>query len=169
MGVHSLRPALLVASVALVGFGWTGSSSASPLADGTALARADLELQLILEINRAREARGLAPLAADPLLGELARQRSWELATSGQLSHYGPDGSLRFVVLLDQRGVPYDVAGENLGWNVGPDAEGPRVAVETWAASPAHAANLFGARFSVAGLGAVSVDGRTYYTLLVTG
>jgi uncharacterized protein YkwD len=163
------RPVGVVASLALLASGWTTSVGAAPTAGGAAQARGDLELQLILEVNRARAGRGLGPLLADGALGEVARERSWEIVNSGRFSHYGADGSLRFVALLDQHGIPFDAAGENLDWNTAADADGPRVAVDVWANSPAHAANLFGAQFSMAGLGVVSVDGRTYYTLIVKG
>src|SRR5204863_8412734 len=84
-------------------------------------ARQDLELQIIVASNQARQARSLAPLAADDGIGALAHERSQDMAQNNYFSHYAPDGTLIFGKLLHDHQVAFVHAGENLAGDTYPD------------------------------------------------
>ena len=161
---------LIAALLALAALAWGGAAVAAP--DSTIAAldiRADLEQQTFDDINEARQQRGVAALNADSELGNLARERSQDMALNHYFSHYAADGSLIFVRLLDADNVPFLKAGENLAWNTYSDDVSAQVAVDGWKASPAHARNLYDSAYSRAGLGAVNADGKKYYTIIFVG
>ncbi len=143
---------------------------AKPMVEAPNLsARDDLEVQTILDVNAARMARGLAPLYADASLGELARERSFDMAAHNYFSHYAPDGTAFYVRLLDDSHIAYTYAGENLAWNTYGDDVSAQTAVNGWIASPPHAENLFSADYTRAGIGVVSIAGKKYFTLIFVG
>jgi uncharacterized protein YkwD len=165
------RGAILLAAgcVSILAVVLGGSAEASPARAVAADTRTDLEWQALDDVNQARTTRGLAPLAADDMLVELARERSADMATRGYFSHYDANGSPIYVQLLDEHNIWFGHAGENLAWNVYGDDVSARTAVDGWIASPPHAANLFSGDYDKAGLGVVSVDGKKYYTLIFLG
>jgi uncharacterized protein YkwD len=95
-------------------------------------------------VNRHREAQGLAPLAADGKLDELAREHSAQMATSGRLDHSGFQS--RF------RRSGYGLCVENVGWNY----DTPLAQIDAWRKSQGHARNLRDARVSRMGAGEVA-------------
>lgn len=99
-------------------------------------------------INGYREEGGLAPLALDEQLTEIACARAEEIAWSGKHSHTRPNGKF-FSSILTDAGITKGVAGENIGWGY-PDAQS---VCEAWKASETHYENIMTADFTKTGVG----------------
>ena len=122
---------------------------------------------MITSVNEVRAQHGLAPLAEVGVLEELATERSVDMATRQYFSHTTPEGVDVFA-MMDQRGISYSTAGENLAWNTHGDDVTAWVAVDGWKTSPPHADNMFNGGFSRAGIGVVSRDdGQKIFTLIL--
>jgi uncharacterized protein YkwD len=133
---------------------------------GQATPRDDLELGAMQRINALRAERGLPELVAAGQLDQVARARSLDMATNHYLSHVAPDGSDVYG-LLDAHGYPWLGAGENLYRSTLRDETSIQAAVEFWAGSPQHAANLFNVGYREAGIGVAEGDDGVYFTLVV--
>lgn len=128
-----------------------------------------LEQAMFDDINALRVRNGLPPLAPDPALIALARERSADMAARNYFSHTTPEG-LSVFDLMEARGIPYAWAGENLARNNYPEAETERVAFDSLVASPPHFQNMLGPNYTRMGVGvAVDGDGMFYFTMLFTG
>src|SRR3954470_24673345 len=77
---------------------------------------ADRTQELLDRINEMRIEAGVDVLAPDTSLGAVAEERSDDMATRHYFSHTTPDGTDLFE-LLDERGIPFSIAGENLAWS----------------------------------------------------
>jgi uncharacterized protein YkwD len=128
-------------------------------------ANLSLESGLVNAINAQREAHGLAALAVDPTLVEIARLRSDDLANRQYFSHVAPDGTTVFSILADY-GIPYYFAGENLARNNAPGAASIDYAINGFMNSPSHRAIVLGA-FTHVGIGATTDwNGFTYFAVV---
>lgn len=123
------------------------------------------EAQLLTLLNADRAASGLAPLAADGSLAEIARWRSEDMAARGYFSH-DIGGFYVFQVIKD-RGIRYQTAGENLAFNTYDLDRSVSQAEQQLMASPTHRDNILKAEYTHVGIGvAQGPDGRTIYTQL---
>lgn len=124
---------------------------------------------LFSALNNERTARGLAPLAAHGCVVYVAQLRSNDMASRGYFSHTSPEGATAFS-LLDQYGVPYGWAGENLARNNYPDDQSVAVAIRDLMNSTAHRANILSGNYTHLGVGAaVDGAGMKYYTMIFIG
>jgi uncharacterized protein YkwD len=146
--------------------------SGCPTAGMSSMAQA-----LFNAINSQRTQNGLAPLASHGCVVYVAKIRSDDMAANCYFSHTSPNGSTAFS-LMDQYGVPYGWAGENLAKNNYPDSESVNVAINALMNSPGHRANILspnythiGVAVSVTGNGACAQDGpgMKYYTMVFIG
>lgn len=119
----------------------------------------DLELTLLDRTNQSRVLHGLEPLALDPELLQIARDRAGSQLGPQSLTHYQGD-TLAFASLLDYAGLPYSLAGENL-------ARAPRADVPTLDRvaqalmdSPTHRQNILEPSFNRLAIGA-AIDPAT--------
>lgn len=129
-----------------------------------------MELRVYAKVNEFRRAAGLPELRADPALARVAKYRSQDMVASGYFGHTNPSNGATVFTLMDQWGIPYAWAGENLAWNSYPVDRSPDAVVDGWTKSPSHRANLLGAHYERMGVGvAVTADGTKYYTLVVEG
>lgn len=120
-------------------------------------------------LNAERAAAGLPALAVDVDLVAIARIRSRDMAARGYFSHTNPEGQTAFT-LLDQLGIPYSWAGENLARNNYPMAEAVAVAVADLMASASHRANILSVNYTRVGVGyAEDGDGMHYLTTVFVG
>lgn len=127
------------------------------------------ETDIVAGVNNERIAAGLAPLQLDGALVAVARERSNDMATQGYFSHTSPTGQTAFS-LLDQYGIPYSWAGENLARNNYPDDESVAVAMRDWMASDGHRENMLNVHYTAIGVGAaVDSSGMKYFTVIFTG
>ncbi|AKJ31839.1 CvpA family protein [Caldimonas brevitalea] len=122
-------------------------------------ARPDLEVEMLEMVNAARREAGLAPLAADPELAEVARAHARDMFGRGYFSHLTPEGQDPFD-RMRQRRVRFLMAGENLA--LAPTLAGAHRGLMK---SPGHRANILRPAFGRLGVGIV--DGGKY-GLMVT-
>jgi len=128
-----------------------------------------LEADLTSRLNAERAAAGLPPLATDADLVAIARMRSADMAAKGYFSHTSPEGQTAFT-LLDQRGLAYSWAGENLARNNYPVAEAVAVAITDLMASPSHRDNILSPNYTRVGVGyAEDGSGMRYFTMVFVG
>jgi uncharacterized protein YkwD len=126
------------------------------------------EIKTYNGINQIRAEHGLPPLTPDPGLVAVARLRSKDMATKNYFSHTPPDGC-DYVCLMNQQGVPYAWAGENIAWNTWGWDKTANVAVDMWRNSPPHFRNITDCHYERVGAGVVKVGERVYYTMLFEG
>jgi uncharacterized protein YkwD len=124
--------------------------------------------QLLEGVNQVRLQNGLPALVEEGRLDALAGERSADMAVRRYFSHVTPEGRTVFN-LMDQSGIAYSVAGENVAWNTGNDRSASGIALQSFLNSPPHRDNLFSWDFSQVGVGVASEGGRTYFTLLFLG
>ena len=177
--LHAMRPAVfsrltvpahlaLMLAVALVAtsagllalperaLGWTDGSFSSTA-----------EQQLFSLTNQTRASAGLATLRWDTALAGIARSRSEDMATRDYFSHNIPPSGERVFAVMDRQGYCYKMGGENIGWNTYPDADATLVIQTDFMNSPGHRANILGAAWDVAAVGAYKrADGRKFWTVL---
>jgi uncharacterized protein YkwD len=97
--------------------------------------------------NAARAQAGMAPLAGDDRLHEVASAHARDMAVRGYFSHVTPEGRTLAHRLRDA-GVSYRAAGENIAGNA--SAAG---AVEAWLTSDGHRRNILDPSFGRLGVG----------------
>ncbi len=132
---------------------------------------------VIQEINAARAGRNLVPLRADPVLRNIANDRSVDMIAREYFSHNDPQtGQEPFLRYIQANGYSYRQAGENLaeikndaGW-VPPlltvaarytPAELAEEFSRGWLNSKEHRANIFNDAYRRTGVAlAISGDGR---------
>jgi uncharacterized protein YkwD/uncharacterized membrane protein len=109
--------------------------------------RPDLEKQMLDLVNRERQANGLAPLAPDPELTEVARRHSADMFARGYFAHDTPEGLSPFD-RMRAANVRFLTAGENL-------ALAPTLSVAHTGLmnSPGHRANILRREFGRVGIG----------------
>ncbi|MEJ7576273.1 MAG: CvpA family protein [Pyrinomonadaceae bacterium] len=109
--------------------------------------RPALEAEMLELVNEERRAAGLAPLAPDPELTEVARRHSTDMWTRGYFAHVTPDGRDPFD-RIREGGVRFLTAGENLAL-----APTVRIAHTGLMNSPGHRANILHSQFGRVGIG----------------
>ncbi|HEV2802654.1 MAG TPA: CvpA family protein [Pyrinomonadaceae bacterium] len=109
--------------------------------------RPELEAEMLELVNRERAAAGLAPLAADDELREVARRHSSDMFARGYFSHVTPEGRDPFA-RIREGGVSFRTAGENL-------ALAPTLSIAHTGLmnSPGHRANILRPQFGRVGIG----------------
>ncbi len=116
--------------------------------------RPELEEEMLGLINEERAKVGLAPLAADPELTEVARQHSADMLTRGYFAHNTPEGTTPFD-RISAAGIVYGTAGENL-------ALAPTLSIAHTGLmnSPGHRANILRPEFGRVGIGILDAGMR---------
>lgn len=120
---------------------------------------ASAEVRLLAEVNGDRAAVGLGPLAVDPRLAQIARVRARYLVERRAFSHCAdlaaicPPSEYDFALLLRRAGVPFALAGENLGEDAAPAAQVADSLHADWARSPAHYQQMVNPAFNATGFG----------------
>ena len=120
----------------------------------------EFEDKVIELVNEERANAGLAPLAKDNGLMEMARFKSQDMADNNYFAHESPThGS--FSDLLKKFNIQNTVAGENI-------AMGQRTAeavMQSWMNSPGHKGNILNSDYTRIGVGcAQSANGSYYWT-----
>jgi uncharacterized protein YkwD len=117
-----------------------------------------MERAIFERVNDERAERGLAPVAWDDTLAEVARDWSREMAESGQLRH----SDLREVQQSDEVSG-YESLGENIFSSTGPVPAGTIHA--GWMRSPDHRSNVLEPGWDRLGVGVVCAeDGSVWAT-----
>jgi uncharacterized protein YkwD len=124
---------------------------------------------LFSAINSARAQNGMGALSANGCVTYVAQLRSDDMASRGYFSHTSPEGATAFS-MLDQHGIAYGWAGENLARNNYPDNESVSVAIRDLMNSPAHRDNILNGNFTQMGVGETTDGaGMKYYVMIFIG
>lgn len=126
----------------------TGTNPGTP-DPGTAGLTADEQRMLSL-VNSERAKYGLAPLAANLKLTQVARLKAKDLIDKNYFSHTSPTYGSPFD-MMKQFGITYRTAGENLA-----GAPGVDTAHTNLMNSPGHRANILNGSFKEVGIGILS-------------
>ena len=97
-------------------------------------------------VNEYRKQNGLTELKPSFDLQEVAKLKGEDLVNYGYFSHTSPNLGTPFE-MLEQNGIKYKIAGENLAGNTM-----PRRAVDAWINSPSHRENILEAKFKYTGI-----------------
>lgn len=147
-----------------------GPSDPPPSSGGCpAASMSGFGLALFNAANSQRTQNGLPALAAHGCVTYVANIRSQDMAANGYFSHTSPNGSTAFS-LMDQYGVSYGWAGENLARNNYPDSETVNVAITDLMNSQGHRDNILSTNYTAMGVACV-VDGAgmKYFTMIFIG
>ncbi len=127
----------------------------------------ETERTLIVLTNVDRTSNGVAALLPDERLGGVARFRSEDMAARDYFSHYiPPDGHMVFDI-MNERGIRYLRAGENLARNNYPDYITVETAEEAFMNSLEHRRILLCPDYTNLGTGAAEDGGgMKVYTVL---
>ena len=152
-----------VTAVALLAFG-----SPVPVRawDAGTFSAGDEQLLFTLT-NQARAASGLAPLRWDVAVAGVARWRSQDMSVRNYFSHEIPPDNYLVFHYLDQRGISYVLAGENIGWIKASDDQATPAIQDMFMNSPTHREIILGKQWDSIGIGAYKgADGVIKYTVL---
>jgi hypothetical protein len=123
--------------------------------------------ELMLLINDLRLAQGLYPYVTNRSLTIAAQRHSNDMAATGQISHYGSDGSSVTQRILEAGYGVYEfgpVVSENIYGGVG----GSKVPFDAWMDQSGARSNLLHETYREVGIGAANdTQGRIYWTLVV--
>lgn len=132
----------------------------APLPDAATLERATWDAT-----NDERRKRGLAALAWDDALAEVARAHSRDMARRSYMGHESPEGAGP-ADRVRAAGIAYRGLAENVARNLHME-EPVAAAVEGWIESRPHRKNLLNAEFTRTGIGvAIDDEGRVVFTQL---
>lgn len=124
---------------------------------------AELEAQLLHEVNAVRARHHLIPLRRTPELDRVARDHSLDMARRNYLNHDSPEGANPVDRIVRGGLDGFTLVAENLGKTNRGDPN--REIVESWLASPEHRRNLLAPPFNTTGIGiARAADGFLVYT-----
>lgn len=144
----------------------TEPQAAQPVPAAAAIGFAEAEQSIFEQINAERTAAGLAPLALDPALTEVARLRAADMLARGYLSHYDPvTGERADWPLEAQYGLP--LGGELIYWTTASPEQAAARAVPWWMGSEGHRAGLMG-EYGRGGVGLGVTGGKTIVVALLS-
>lgn len=107
------------------------------------------EMQMVNLVNQERAKAGLAPLAVETRLVEVARIKSRDMVTANYFGHTSPSFGSTFS-LIRSRGIAYTIGGENLA-----GAMDVATAHRMLMNSAGHRANILEPRFKRIGIGII--------------
>ncbi|MEU0896592.1 CAP domain-containing protein [Streptomyces massasporeus] len=134
--------------------GGTGSGSGSGSASG-----GGPEAQVLSLVNKERAAAGCSSVTANDRLTRAADDYSDVMASSGVMSHTGPDGST-MTTRVEAAGYQWSTLGENIARG---QADAASV-MKSWMNSPGHRANILNCSFKELGVGVHFGDGGPWWT-----
>jgi uncharacterized protein YkwD len=134
--------------------GGTGSDSGSGSQSG-----GGTEAQVLALVNKERTAGGCSPVTANDRLTRAADDYSDVMASSGVMSHTGPDGST-MTTRVEAAGYQWSTLGENIARG---QADAASV-MKSWMNSPGHRANILNCSFKELGVGVHFGDGGPWWT-----
>ena len=112
-------------------------------------------------INKRRAAAGVSRLTFSSELNRIASLRAVEVSKC--FSHNRANGK-NWISILTENGVPHNAAGENLACRI----TNPELVVMAWSRSPSHNRCMLNGDYNHAGIGTITVNGCTYWTLTLT-
>lgn len=121
------------------------------------------EQQVLDLVNEYREENGLEGLKAFSKLQDVAKLKAMDLVQNEYFSHNSERLGTPFE-MLENNGVMYAIAGENLAGNISPEN-----AVESWINSPLHRDNILEKKFEYTGICVIDSDiyGKVFVQLFI--
>ncbi|MGW8066280.1 CAP domain-containing protein [Streptomyces ziwulingensis] len=142
------------------GTGSGGSGAASGAGSGSGSGEAGgPEAQVLALVNEERAEAGCSPVTANDRLTRAADDYSDVMASSGVMSHTGPDGST-MASRVEAAGYQWSALGENIARG---QADAASV-MESWMNSSGHRANILNCSFKELGVGVHFGDGGPWWT-----
>jgi uncharacterized protein YkwD len=166
---RSPRRASLLAALAVAGAAVTNIAAVQPtLAWTGGTFNPASEQELFGDTNAARASAGMPALHWDSALAAIARSRSEDMIDRDYFSHNIPPTGEMVWDVMDQDGYCYNVAGENIGWNLNwPDDQATYQIEQSFLGSPEHRDNILGVAWNSIGIGAFKGDdGKIMWTVL---
>ncbi|MFJ8191991.1 CAP domain-containing protein [Streptomyces sp. NPDC096094] len=117
------------------------------------------EAQVLALVNEERASAGCSPVTANDRLTRAADDYSDVMASSGVMSHTGPDGST-MTTRVEAAGYQWSTLGENIARG---QADAASV-MDSWMNSPGHRANILNCSFKELGVGVHFGDGGPWWT-----
>ncbi|MEU2751474.1 CAP domain-containing protein [Streptomyces collinus] len=117
------------------------------------------EAQVLALVNKERATAGCSPVTANDRLTRAADDYSDVMASSGVMSHTGPDGST-MTTRVEAAGYQWSTLGENIAQG---QADAASV-MKSWMNSPGHRANILNCSFKELGVGVHFGDGGPWWT-----
>ncbi|MGC9379911.1 CAP domain-containing protein [Streptomyces sp. MH13] len=136
----------------------TGTGSASEPGPGSGGVGGS-EARVLALVNEERAAAGCSPVTANSRLTRAADDYSDVMASSGVMSHTGPDGST-MASRVEAAGYQWSTLGENIARG---QADAASV-MDSWMNSPGHRANILNCSFKELGVGVHFGDGGPWWT-----
>ncbi|MFE6590893.1 CAP domain-containing protein [Streptomyces sp. NPDC057781] len=140
------------------GSGGTGAGSDSGSDSGSG-GGGGPEAQVLALVNEERASAGCSPVTANDRLTRAADDYSDVMASSGVMSHTGPDGST-MTTRVEAAGYQWSTLGENIARG---QADAASV-MDSWMNSPGHRANILNCSFKELGVGVHFGDGGPWWT-----
>ncbi|WKX16704.1 MULTISPECIES: CAP domain-containing protein [unclassified Streptomyces] len=138
----------------------SGSGSGGGSGSGSGYgATGGAEAQVLALVNEERAAAGCSPVTANDRLTRAADDYSDVMASSGVMSHTGPDGST-MASRVEAAGYQWSTLGENIARG---QADAASV-MDSWMNSPGHRANILNCSFKELGVGVHFGDGGPWWT-----
>ncbi|MFH9570732.1 CAP domain-containing protein [Streptomyces sp. NPDC017454] len=138
----------------------SGSGSGSQSGSGSGSSGSGgVEAQVLSLVNEERAAAGCSPVTANDRLTRAADDYSDVMASSGVMSHTGPDGST-MASRVEAAGYQWSTLGENIARGQGNAAS----VMDSWMNSPGHRANILNCSFKELGVGVHFGDGGPWWT-----
>jgi uncharacterized protein YkwD len=134
----------------------------------TQMAPLEMRIAVLVEEQRQRIDPKAKPLAIDPELTRIARERAADMAAKNYLAHAAPNGETSASLLMAEDEKFQGLLGENLAAQHYVSQSGVDVDqfakrfLDTWVNSPPHRDNLAFADYDRTGVGA-AVNGDTVY------
>jgi len=125
---------------------------------------ASTQQNILRQVNDLRQQEGLAPLVFSQKLSLAAYQRAAELASTGSIFHYRPDGSQWWTVLSEYGVSNLDGSAENLASGM----DTADAAVKAWMESASHKEAILG-NYSYTGIGFFTKNDVTCWVQLFSG
>ncbi|MFJ5999463.1 CAP domain-containing protein [Streptomyces sp. NPDC092370] len=141
------------------GSGGMRSGSTGPGSGPGSESGGGFEAQVLALVNKERSAAGCSPVTANDRLTRAADDYSDVMASSGVMSHTGPDGST-MTTRVEAAGYQWSTLGENIARG---QADAASV-MKSWMNSPGHRANILNCSFKELGVGVHVGDGGPWWT-----
>ena len=135
-------------------------AAAEQAAQQQQVAQGDYKAQVVALMNQERANAGIGGISQNASLDAVAQIRAQEIAQS--FSHTRPNGTSCFTV-LDENGIAYMTAGENIAAGYGD----PASVMSGWMNSPGHRANILNGSFGQVGIGYYTDPNSGYGTYWV--
>ncbi len=123
----------------------------------TARPNVSIEEQVVILVNKERQAKGLNPLKHNAKLSDVARKKSQDMRDNNYFSHTSPVYGSPFD-MMKKFGITYKTAGENIAMGY----SSAQQVMQGWMNSSGHRANILNPSFTQIGVG-YEADGH-YWT-----